>query len=352
MIENFYNYVPSQIVDTINDLKRILEVVKNSKKTMSKVANFEKGKTLCPYCKENNVIKYGHTDTGIQNHFCKDCKKKFNDLTGTIFSGTHLTYEQIEIFLQCFIDKIPIRKTAKRMGVNKNTAHLLRLKIMDSFKSIRQNAKLSDEIESDEIYKVINLKGTKPKDMPRFSKHRTSNGTTTRDISKHKVCVATAIDENDNMFLEIVGTGPITSEMIKKSLVPKLADIKKLITDCKSSYESPAIENGWNLIQIKSKCYTDGNGNSLANINSVHSGLSSFFSNFRGVSTKHLQGYLDWYAFDKYLNYVFDEDKQNKELLKSTMNKSTDIITTNMYNNYSGIDFKQVYADYNYSYQP
>lgn len=109
--------------------------------------------------------------------------KRFNDLTSTIFGSSHLTYEQIEIFLQCFKDKVSLRKTAKRMNVDKNTVHLLRLKMIDSFKEKKQTIKLNGEVETDEIYKSINLKGTKPKNMPRFSKPRTSKGTTSRELA-------------------------------------------------------------------------------------------------------------------------------------------------------------------------
>lgn len=61
-------------------------------------------------------------------------------------------------------------------------------------------------------------------------------------------------------------------------------------------------------IQVKSGGYVDEFGNSLANINSVHSGLSTFIAKFRGVSTKHLQGYLDWFAFDKMISYILDDN--------------------------------------------
>ena len=37
------------------------------------------------------------------------------------------TYEQIDTFINCFNDKVSIRKTAKRMKVNKNTVYLLSL---------------------------------------------------------------------------------------------------------------------------------------------------------------------------------------------------------------------------------
>ena len=146
--------------------------------------------------------------------------------------------------------------------------------------------KLSGQVETDEFYRAINLKGTKPDKMPRISKSRTSNnGTSSRGISSHKVCIASATDEKDNMFMEIAGTGPITSKMVEKVLTPKMENVKKVITDCKSSYEKEAKINNWDLIQVKSNCYTDNEGNSLANINSLQSGFSTFISGFRGVST-------------------------------------------------------------------
>lgn len=346
---NIYDLVPAQITNLINKLNDALEIIKSRKQTISQTASFEKEKSRCPHCHSLNIVKNGHTKIGIQTYKCKDCGKRFNDLTLTVFSNSHLTYEQIEIFLQCFKDKVSLRKTAKRMNVDKNTVYLLRIKMMDSFKETRQSIKLSGEIESDEIYKSINLKGTKPKNMPRLSKSRSSKGTATRGINKHKVCIESAIDELDNMFLEIVGTGPITSDMVKQSLGTKLGKVSKLITDCKSSYESLAQNKHLNLKQVKSGCYTDNEGNNLSNINSVHSGLSTFLSPFRGVSTKHLQGYLDWYTFEKYLNFSFDDNQQNSHLLKAAFSNSTNLKSFNMYDNSSGIDFSNVYADYNFN---
>ena len=53
------------------------------------------------------------------------------------------------------------------------------------------------------------------------------------------------------------------------------------------------------LKQVKSGTYVDDDRNNLANINSIHSELTSFLSAFHGVSTKHLQEYLDWFLFFK-----------------------------------------------------
>ena len=347
---NIYDLLPSQIQNLIKEFQKALNIVKNKKDTMNRIALQEKQKCNCPYCNSANIVKNGSKI--IQMYKCKDCKRKFNDLTDTVFAGTHLKYEQIEIFLKCFEDKISIRKTAERMEVNKNTVYLLRQKIINSLKEMRKEIQLSGDIESDEIYRSINLKGTPKEKMPRASKPRTSKGTTTRGISNHKVCIASAIDEHDSMFFEIVGTGPITSKMVQQSLTPKLARVNKLITDCKSSYENAAKRNKWNLKQIKSNGYIDEEGNSLANINQAHSELTNFLGHFRGVSTKHLQGYLDWYVFDRYLNYTYEERNHYEVILNNTMINSTDILTSNMYENQSGINFYEVYSDYHYTPSP
>lgn len=66
-----------------------------------------------PPCHSYLIVKNGHPN-GIQNYKCKNCSKKFNALTGTIFASTHLTYNQIEIFFQCLLDRVSLRKTAKK----------------------------------------------------------------------------------------------------------------------------------------------------------------------------------------------------------------------------------------------
>ena len=349
IIENvdIYSLIPSQINEMIDKLKSALNLIKCRKSTISKIASFEKNKCECPYCTNNCIVKNGHTKTGIQTYKCKNCGKRFNDLTGTIFSRTRLTYEQIEIFIVFFNNKLSLRKTAAKMNVDKNTVHLLRLKVLDSLKMIRKNTELSGEVEADELYKSINLKGTKTENMPRASKPRQSKGTTIQGINNHKICILSALDENDHMFLEIVGNGVVTSNMVKNSLTPKMKKVTKLITDCKNSYKCEAKANKWNLKQVKSNGHVDDEGNNLANINSVHSGLTTFLSPFRGVSTKHLQGYLDWYIFYKYLQYSFDDNKQEQIILNKLIIEHTEITSNNMYDNQSGINFKEVYSDYN-----
>ena len=348
-IVDIYNLLPEEISEAIEKLKKALEIVKKRKNTNAKFIDKIKGRNECPYCHSQNINKNGFNKNKVQTYKCKDCKKKFNASNQTLVSHSKLSYEQISIYFECMNDKLSIRKTAAKMKVNKATVFLLRHKVLDSISQIRENIQLKGTVEADETYESINLKGTKKENMPRFSKPRSSKGGSKRGISNHQVCIASAIDECDNCFLEVVGTGPITTEEVKKVFRRKVEQVKTFITDCKSSYESFIKGENIKLEQVKSGTYTNEKGYNLANINSLHSELATFLSRFRGVSTKHLQHYLDWFCLQKYINYTTQILKQPLVMMKKSMANSCNINSNNIFANNSGIDFQLVYKDYHFS---
>lgn len=347
MIINLEEMLPEDIINTINLLNNELLKKENSKGIIDLEIHKEKADICCPDCKSKNIKKNGKYKEW-QLYKCKDCNRKFNELTDTPFHHTRLYYKQITDVYECMTNKLSIRKTASKVGISIKTAFILRFKIISCLKNIINNKTLNGTSQLDEYYLPINLKGTKPKNMPRISKKRQKNGTGTSGISKHTVCIVSGVDENDNIIFKVAGTSNVSSNMIKKSIAPYIAEGSTVITDCKSSYESVALENNWNLKQVKSKCFVDNEGNNLATINSLHSELDKFLGNFRGVSTKHLPQYLDWFVYIKNLNYTKEYIEQSITYKKETIVLNTPIKCNNVFNNYSSIDFKEVYADYNY----
>lgn len=347
MLDEFELLLPKELENIINKLNHILNQKNQSKGIIDLVINKEREIIFCPKCGSIHIKKYGKYKNR-QLYKCKDCRSKFNELTGTPFHHTRLNYKQIETAYECLVDKLTIRKSAKKIGVSTKTAFTLRFKLITCLKDMRKKSKLTGVVELDEYYLPINLKGTKPNKMPRISKKRKKHGTGKSGINKHTVCITSGIDEYDNIILEVAGSGNVTSNMIRNTIMDKINNSKKIITDCKSSYESIAKEKHWNLKQVKSKCYTDDEGNNLANINSLHSELTSFLSQFHGVSTKHLQEYLDWFVFSKYQNYCIDYIEQPDDFQKNTITKSTDIKYSNVCDNYSIFDFYEIYKEYNY----
>ncbi|MDD4188044.1 MAG: IS1595 family transposase [Bacilli bacterium] len=141
--------------------------------------------------------------------------------------------------------------------------------------------------------------------MPRKSRKK---GNQDKQIGIHKelVCVVGAIDENDNIILKIVGNGPASKDMIDKALKDKIKKGSTLVTDSKNSYVKFAFENDLLLKQIPTKKHTVEGMYNLGNINSLFSDLDNWISNFNGISTRHLQQYLDWFVYRKILKYTLE----------------------------------------------
>lgn len=340
---NIYDLLPEELVEAIQKLTDALKIIENRKNTISKVVDNNIEKRECPCCSSKIIVKNGHDKNEVQCYLCKNCGKKFNASNSTLAYHVKLTYEKLVIFFECMNNKMSIRKTADLMEVNKNTVFLLRHKVLDCISEIRKETKLKGVAEADECYKSINLKGTKKSEMPRFSKSRSTNRGSKIGVSDHQVCIASAIDECDNCFLEIVGTGPITRDSVKKVFENRINEVTTFVTDCKTSYEKFIKSKNINLEQVKSGTYVNLNGFNLANINSLHSELSSFLSVFKGVSTKHLQHYLDWFSFQKLINYTVKTLKQPITMMNKSISRKCCINSNNVYKNGSGIDFYEVY---------
>ncbi len=333
---------PKELELLIKFLEKTLGLKLIEKKTLSKIIKQEKNNLNCPHCNSNNIIKYGFSETKIQRYKCKDCNICFNSTTNSVCYHSKITFDKWKIFFECMSDKLSIRKTAAKMEVNKNTVFAMRHKVLKALKIFRENVKLTGQVEADEVSIPINFKGLSQNKMPRFSKKRKS---ASKKLN-HKVCILGAIDENDNEFLEIVGNGELTSDEVKKSLGSKSDNISLLITDCRSSYEAFAKENNIKLEQIKSGTYKNLNGYTLSEINGLHSNFFGFLSSFRGVSTKHLQGYIDWFVYKKYIDYTTEIINQPEKMLYYVMQQNASITIKEIYNKPFPFDINEAYSDY------
>ena len=169
MVIDIDKMLPEDIIKMISLLTNGLSKKQNSKGIIDLEIKKIKGKICCPKCQSKNIKKNGKYKDR-QLYKCKDCNKKFNELTNTPFHHTRLVYKQIVDAYECLVNKLSIRKTANKTGVSIKTAFILRFKIISCLKIIVNNKKFKGTSQLDEYYLPVNLKGTKPENMPRFSK--------------------------------------------------------------------------------------------------------------------------------------------------------------------------------------
>lgn len=76
----------------------------------------------CPFCDSKRVIRRGFDDTQKhrQRYQCKNCNKRFDDLTNTVFAGHH---QPLKIWILCLYFmglNLSNEQIAKELDLNKD----------------------------------------------------------------------------------------------------------------------------------------------------------------------------------------------------------------------------------------
>lgn len=102
------------------------------------------------------------------------------------------------------------------------------------------------------------------------------------------------------------------------------------------------------LDQIPSKFKVSNNGHNISTINGMHSQIRTFLSPFRGVSIRHLQGYLDLFRFYKDLRYTSKYNEMSNKTYCYSISHYSRILINDIYNKVIPIDLYKAYGDYKY----
>ena len=174
----------------------------------------------------------------------------------------------------------------------------------------------------DETFLRENFKGNHKKStnftMPRKAR---KNGQEAKLIgsSNEQICIASGINDMNNVFFEIAGRGQLTNDSLKKILKNKIAAGSIISTDKRSNYKT--ILKLFNVAEHNSyQSKTIEAYKNLGNINALHSRFKEFIRDMHGVSTRRLENYLIWFSWIE--NFKRNEDKTNLVI---------DIISNNKY---------------------
>ena len=335
-IIEFKNYV----------VENLSEICKNKNSNSKIISNHKAKETICKNCKIK-MNKNGKTKSGVQKYICKYCGYTCSETTDTIVSHSHLSFDVWSNVIDNLLDGFSIRRIAEENDISVYTSFRLRHKILLALKKYVKSIKLKGNTQSDEKYFNINLKGTKPNNMPRFSKKRKSNKSPYRGISHHKVCTVSSIDENDNLILQIVGLGRCTTEMLESALGDKVENADSFNTDSASAYQKFCKEHKIELNAVPSGKHSNGEIN-ISKINGIHSQLETWLSKFRGVSIRHLQEYLDWFVFIFTMKRKFSLSKIKTESYNTIVLDNNYIKSNDIFKKPLPIDLNVAYSEYSH----
>ncbi len=159
-------------------------------------------------------------------------------------------------------------------------------------------------IEADEVFLAESFKGTKPSKMPRKSRKR-GKQIKKRGISNEQVCIATAIDRQGNLIMELLCRGRMTHQELERLYDGRVGDNSIFCTDSHKSYVQFAKDCSLEHKRIQRGKHKEGIYH-IQHINAVHSKLKKWMNKFNGVATKYISNYLYWF---KWLQ-LFETDKE------------------------------------------
>lgn len=101
-------------------------------------------------------------------------------------------------------------------------------------------------------------------------------------------------------------------------------------------------------VEENTKHYTTPLGNSLGDVNELHSVFKNEVRKYHGISTRHLQGYLDWLSYVKGLHYTYERDKMAAVIYDDLLTVHTCIRTKDICTAEQPVSLKEAYSEYGY----
>ncbi len=295
-------------------LKKLQEMIIEE---FSEENSLDKNIECCPNCGNETFWKAGKYKNN-QRYKCKHCKKQFTANSNLIFSTTKLDLSTWLKYMECIVDKLSLRASASKVGVGLKTSYFMRHRILECIKKYTDNFRVNkgNGAEIDECFLPENFKGNHKKSMnffmPRLPKKR---GTSTK--FEERICIVSGINDNQDVFFNMVGRGPILEDDIHKFIDEKIEDGSIINTDKHIQYKKAFIKRNITHNRYDSKDRSEG---VINNVNSLHSRFKYFMHNFHGVSTRRLENYLGWFMWIETFKKVDSHSEKVSLLYKQSLN--------------------------------
>lgn len=334
-MNDFENKINNMLPSDLIKVKKLIDILLDYKinNTRTNLEYLKKSKTIeCDINPNHRVKKNGKKD-GVQRYYCNDCKKSIPLTKNTILEHLKLTYNQLKILLRCMYDYKSLTEISLEIGLCRTSVFELQIRIFSALEIIHNDEILEGIVQVDEKYERTSFKGFPKEKMPRCSRYNGKDNHIS-GISNDQVCIIVAIDEKDHLIIKVVGNGPASTNMINKALENRIKKNSILVTDSKGSYIDFAHRNNLKLIQIPEGNHKYKNYH-INDVNEIMTEISELLIRKRGVSSRHLQHYMNFIRYRKIIKYTIEyleinEKMYNDLILLVPKLKSDDVYTSEL----------------------
>lgn len=282
----------------IEELKDLSKSTSSTKCKLSRREMLNNKQGTCPHCGHAKYVKLGF-DKRAQRYKCKSCKRNFTEYTGTWMAGIHKK-DKIDEYMVLMAEEKSLDKIKVELSINKKTAFDWRHKILSSLEETDKGS-FTGITESDETFLLFSEKGKRT--LGRKGRKRGTKAKK-RGISNEQVAVIVTADRTGQYELSVATLGRIKKKDIENSIGKRVCDKTVLCSDSHVSYKGFAIDKTLehHAIRADLKQHVKEGLYHVQHVNSMHNRLKKWLNDrFWGVSTKHLQQYMNWFRMKEAL---------------------------------------------------
>lgn len=267
--------------------------------------------TVCPYCGSTDFSKNGKRGA-TQRYLCKSCVKIFTGKTGTFLHGIKDSKKFKRYFKLMFEQYLPLKVMSEKIGISHQTAFDWRHKILSGINITTDEFNGITEI--DDIWFLYSQKGRKG-----LKYSRVRGGSRRQGDNKYQVKLLITADRENEKDMSVLKIGRISKADIQDKIGGKFNESCTLVSDKHRSISAFAKSEGIRHKSFISSKHSAGNDYHVQNVNNMATRLKSVLNHqLRGVSTKYLQNYSNWFAqIEGIKNQPEEILKVKKTLLKS-----------------------------------
>ena len=275
----------------------------------------------CPFCQSQQIVKNGSIN-GKQKYKCKDCNRTYTNCTGTSSHGIKKR-DKYEEYKSVLLTEglYPLKKMASRIGISEQTAFDWRHKILCTLTT--EDTQFDGIVEIDDIWFLYSQKG---RQGLKYSRKR--GGSKRKGDNNYQAKLLVTSDRNGSHDLSLTRIGRLKSADIQRKVGGRFKKDTTLVSDKHSSISAFAKKNGIKHIGFKSSQHGADKEHHVQLVNNMASRLKNFLNgNLKGVSTKHLQCYANWFSFKE------GKKEQNKIILAANQQLCQNTDTWNTFIN-------------------
>lgn len=228
----------------------------------------------CPYCNSTAYIKNGKYKEA-QRYKCKNCHKQFKDTSLTALHWLHKA-DNIKRYLDAMQNSLSVRKAAKYAGISKGTAFAWRHKFLSSLSSHPFVVRSSN---------ATALKSVKIFTLPYSAKGRKKKPEEHRDKSINLIQF-----EGGMLSLKKISRRRTVNEIASEI---RTNEPEQYIVKAPNRLLHASLRRTEGIKIIKR---TDVAEKLLSQINKKEENIIQWMERFKGVASKYLQQYWNWYA--------------------------------------------------------